>query len=105
VEQLAYAEGGAQAALRTIGDLTCPRYDAAKACVEPGKPLSAAQAKPLLDGVSRARLGFKAAAAMGPEGGRCLDQDVRSPQDCLALAQMLLGSVRDALAKLQQGRQ
>lgn len=103
VEQLAYAEAGAQAALRTIGDLTCPRYDATRQCVEPGKPLSAAQAKSLLDSVSKARTGLKTAAAMGPEGGKCLDQEVKSAEACLGLARTLLLELERQL-RTYQGR-
>ena len=102
VEQLYYAEASAQSAEKSILDLTCGVFKAG-VCVEAAKPFSPTRGKEMLDRVSRARTGIKTAATLGPQGGKCLDKVVDSPQACLALAQLILTEVRALLVEMKGG--
>lgn len=101
-EQVAYAEASAQAALKTVGDLTCTKgYDRNKVCVEPGKPLSPEQALQQLNLLGDVRMALKASTQLPAKGGSCLGA-TRTPEDCLLAAQQILLQVETFL-RTQQG--
>lgn len=99
-EQIAYAEAGAQGAMKSIADLTCTQYEGAL-CAVPNRPLAPADAKKYVQAISTARVGLKAAASMPASGGACLG-DVQSPTDCLRAAQAILTEVENILLKATQ---
>jgi hypothetical protein len=102
IEEVALAEAGAEAALQTIGDLTCTQgADANGACLAPGKPLQPAQAIDLIGKVAKVRQALKASVRLPESGGECLGAS-RTGRDCLMAAQQVLLEVETYLA--QQGR-
>jgi hypothetical protein len=97
-EQAAYLEAGARAASRSISDLTCLRWNVdTEQCASAGKPLHPRKAKELMVQVEGVRKGLRAATALGPEGGTCLDVAVESPEKCLGLVRELLLEVEQYL--------
>lgn len=102
IEQVAYAEVSAQAALQTVDDLTCHKgYAPDGLCVDPGKPIKPAKAVELVGQIGKVRGALKASALMPEKGGDCLGQQ-RTPQDCLQTAQALLFSVETFLRERQK---
>jgi len=98
-EQVAYVEGAAQVAVKTLTDLTCKQYTPAGACAEAGRPLHPSRSLGYLDQLSRVRQATKAAGAMPSTGGMCLGQP-STPAACLDLASTMLKEVEDILTKL-----
>jgi hypothetical protein len=97
VERVAYAEATAQSLIKTIDDLVCTK-PAANGCAEPGKPLSAPDARKALDRVESARRGLKTAALMPDGGGDCLGEK-RTPVACLTAARAILLEIESELQK------
>ena len=89
IESIAYAEGSAQAAIKTIDETTCFSGPVNGVCKEPGRPFTLVQGRALLDKVSTVRTALKQAGTMPDAGGDCLGQ-TRTPIVCLRVAQALL---------------
>ena len=100
-EQAAYVEAGAQAAIKSLADLTCRKYTAAGTCAEPGRPLHPAASKGYLERISDARKAAKVAVTLPASGGDCLGAPA-TPQACLDLARALLLEVERVLANAQK---
>jgi hypothetical protein len=100
VEQVAYAEAGAQASIATLASLTCQKYTTAGVCTDAAKPLHPARSEVYLGTISTVRKAIRAAATMAPAGGLCLGQP-STPIACLALATTMLSEVQTVLTNLQ----
>jgi hypothetical protein len=102
VEEVAYWDAKAVAAVRTIGQLTCVKgYNSAGQCIEPGKPLNPHLSIELLEQVRNARMGLRTAVELPDGGGLCLGKTT-TPAGCLAVATELLLKV-ELLLRNQQG--
>lgn len=99
-EGVAYTEAGAQAAIKTLADLTCKQYMASGTCVDAGRPLHPARSQGYLETLSKVRQAARAAGTMSASGGQCLGQP-STPQACLALAQTMLAEVDRALKSVK----
>lgn len=95
-EKVAYADAGAQGAIKTLADLTCKQYTPAGACTETGRPLHPARSQGYLETLSKVRQATRAAATMPSAGGACLGQP-STPTACLALATTMLSEVERIL--------
>lgn len=101
-EQVAYAEAGSQAAIKTVADLTCFKYLPTGVCAEPGKPIHPAKAKLYVEQLSQARAAARAASTMPTTGGNCLGSP-STPTACLQLASSLLAEIQKILLDIQKG--
>src|SRR5688572_29461522 len=78
-EKLAYTETGAQAAIKTLMNLTCQKYHPANSpnagqCTDVARPLHPERSKGYLEQISRVRTAIRAAGTMSAAGGQCLGQ-------------------------------
>lgn len=100
-EQAAYVEASAQAAVKTLADLTCRKYAPTGQCAEPGRPLHPARSKGYLEKISDARKAARVAVALPASGGDCLGAPA-TPAVCLDLARTLLLEVERVLTDAQK---
>lgn len=91
----------AQATEKSVDQLTCHKgYDAAGACLEPGKPLKPAVGLDLLQTLAKVRGALRVAVSI-PEGGVgvCLDKKDLTGAQCLQAASLLFLDIEATLQK------
>lgn len=103
VEEVAYWDGQAVGARKSVLELTCEKgYDAKGLCLEAGRPLSPAAALPMLEALKNVRGGLRAAVTIPDQGGVCLGE-TRTPAECLGAATQMLLEVELQLRRAQGG--
>lgn len=104
LESATVLESSAQSAEKTIGDITCFQYTAARQCAQPGRPLSPMTALTLVDQIAKVRVMVRQSVMVYKSGdpvGNCMGE-TKSPQACLIGAQSLLAALEVQLREAQK---
>lgn len=90
-DRVAYAEGAAQAVLKSIDATTCYGYLPNGSCREPGRPLSVEQSLRIVNQVATVRAALRISLGLNQAKsvGICLGE-TRTADQCLAAARELL---------------